>query len=91
MLKVTGMQYLYNISKNEVRDGVHLLHALEHQSFYNLPLSFLIIYILFYIVCKIEKYAIEENVAAAFVFNCYANHLDILRGPVMFFATCSSR
>ena len=27
VLKVTTLQYLYNISKKEVKDGVHFLHA----------------------------------------------------------------
>ena len=27
VLKVTSLQYLYNISKKEVKDGVHFLHA----------------------------------------------------------------
>ena len=41
VLKVKGLQYLYNISKKEVRKGVHFLHADEHQSFYKLGLLFL--------------------------------------------------
>ena len=35
--KVTSSQYL----KKEVKDGVHFLHADEHQSFYKLALLFL--------------------------------------------------
>ena len=41
ILKVISLQYLYNISKKEVRKGVHFLHADEHQSFYKLGLLFL--------------------------------------------------
>ena len=41
VLKVISLQYLYNISKKEVRKGVHFLHADEHQSFYKLRLLFL--------------------------------------------------
>ena len=41
VLKVISLQYLYNISKKEVRKGVHFLHADEHQSFYKLGLLFL--------------------------------------------------
>ena len=41
VLKVISLQYLYNISKKEVRKGVHVLHADEHQSFYKLGLLFL--------------------------------------------------
>ena len=40
VLKVISLQYLYNISKKEVRKGVHFLHADEHQSFYKLELFF---------------------------------------------------
>ena len=36
------MQYLYNISKKEVRKGVDFLHADEHQSFYKLGILFLL-------------------------------------------------
>ena len=35
------MQYLYNISKKEVRDGFHFLPADKHESFYKLALSFI--------------------------------------------------
>ena len=42
VLKVTSLQYLYNIWKKKVKDGVHFLHADKHQSFYKLALSFLI-------------------------------------------------
>ena len=38
VLKVISLQYHYNISKKEVRKGVHFLHADEHQSFYKLRL-----------------------------------------------------
>ena len=38
VLKVISLYYLYNISKKEVRKGVHFLHADEHQSFYKLGL-----------------------------------------------------
>ena len=41
VLKVISLQYLYNISKEEVRKGVHFLHAHENQSFYKLGLLFL--------------------------------------------------
>ena len=41
VLKVIRLQYLYNISKKEVRKGVHVLHADEHQSFYKLGLLLL--------------------------------------------------
>ena len=41
VLKVIGLQYRYNISKKEVRKGVHFLHADEHQCFYKLVLLFL--------------------------------------------------
>ena len=41
VLKVISLQYLYNISKKEVRKGVHFLHADEHQSFYKLRLLLL--------------------------------------------------
>ena len=41
VLKVTGLQYLYNISKKEVRDGFHFLPADKHESFYKLALSFI--------------------------------------------------
>ena len=41
VFKVISLQYLYNISKKEVRKGVHFLHADEHQSFYKLGLLFL--------------------------------------------------
>ena len=34
VLKVTSFHYLYNISKEEVGDGVHFLRADKHQSFY---------------------------------------------------------
>ena len=42
LLKVTSLQYLYNISKKEIRDGINFLHADKHQSFYNLALLFLL-------------------------------------------------
>ena len=41
VLKVTSLQYLFNISKKKFRNGVHFLHADKHQSFYKLALSFL--------------------------------------------------
>ena len=37
VLKVTSFQYL----KKEVRNGVHFLHAVKHQSSYKVTLSFL--------------------------------------------------
>ena len=36
-----SLQYLYNISKEKVRTGLHFLHADKHPSFYILALSFL--------------------------------------------------
>ena len=41
VFKVTSLQNLYNVSKKEVRDGVHSLHVDKHQSFYKVALSFL--------------------------------------------------
>ena len=40
-LKVTNLQYLYSISKTEVRNGGHFWHADKGQSFFKLVLSFL--------------------------------------------------
>ena len=55
VLKVIGLQYRYNISKKEVRKGVHFLHADEHQCFYRLGYIFqrVLQLLLFFIVIQI--------------------------------------
>ena len=81
VLKVISLQYLYNISKKEVRKGVHFLHADEHQSFYKLGLLFLMEVTRYVQSTQNRELGIFlQSVAATFVFYCDAKHSDILRG-----------
>ena len=82
VLKVISLQYLYNISKKEVRKRVHFLHAGEHQSFYKLGLLFLMEVARYVQRTQNRKLVIffAKSVAAIFVFYCDAKHSDILRG-----------
>ena len=50
VLKVISLQYLYNISKKEVRKEDHFLHADEHQSFYKLGFFF------FFFLMEVARY-----------------------------------
>ena len=81
VLEVISLQYLYNISKKEVRKGVHFLCADEHQSFYKLGLSFLVEVARYVQSTQNRKLVIVlQSVAATFVFYCDTKHEDVLRG-----------
>ena len=83
ILKVISLQYFYNISKKEVRKGVSLLHADEHQSFYK-QVGIIVFDGSDQICPKYPKKKVAnifaKSVAANFVFYCDPKHLDILRG-----------
>ena len=72
-------QYL----KEEVRDGVHFLHADKHQSLHKLALSFLM-EVARHIQStqnrKLILFLQQKTDATVFVFYCDPNHLDILEG-----------
>ena len=90
VLKVISLQYLYNISKKEVRKGVHFLHADEHQSFYKLGLLFLMEVARYVQSTQNRKLVIFlQRVLQLLLCSIVMQNIQIFYGgPAMFIVTC---
>ena len=86
VLKVTGLQYLYNIPKKKSGREFMFLHASKHQSFWKFTLSFSM-KVIRHVQSTQNKNNIffrifyqKKSVATDFLFYCDPKHSDVLRG-----------
>ena len=90
VLKVKGLQYLYNISKKEFRKGVHFLHADEHQSFYKWRL-WLLMEVARYVQSTQNRKLIIflQRVLQLLLYSIVMQNIQIFYGgPAMLIVTC---
>ena len=90
VFKVISLQYLYNISKKEVRKGLHVFHADEHQSFYKLGLLFLMEAARYVKSTQNRKLLIFlQRVLQLLLCSIVMQNIQIFYGgPAMFIVTC---
>ena len=94
ILRVTSLQYLYNISKKKFKNGVNFLHADKHQSFYKLALSFLMNLARHVQSTKNRKLVIflryiQKKVWQRLLCSIIMHNIQIFYGsPVIFVVTC---